>query len=91
MPVKIRQLEELATEMVGDSGSPNLYFVTEEGRGVILVSRDFDAAYDCWRFLPRNIETTLEDRKIGVICSTELVSDNSNMLGTYDNSHMVTR
>jgi hypothetical protein len=88
--MKIRQLEKLACEVIGDGGSPNLYFVTESGRGVILVSRDFDAAYDCWRFLPRSIETTLEDRKIGVICSTEPEEDDSKKLVTRDDSRMVT-
>jgi len=84
---KIRQLEELASEVIGDGGSPNLYFVTEAGRGVILVSRDFDVAYDHWRHMPRSIETSLEDRKIGTICSTQPVEDGSKELTTYDDSY----
>jgi hypothetical protein len=87
--MRIKKLEELASEVIGDGLSPNLYFVTEEGRGVILVSRDFDAAYDCWRFLPRSIETTLEDRKFGVICSTQPEEEGSKKLRTYDDSRMV--
>jgi hypothetical protein len=88
---KIRQLEELASEVIGDNGSPNLYFVTEAGRGVILVSREFDVAYDHWRHMPRSIETSLEDRKIGTICSTTPYEDGSTTLVTYDDSHMVKR
>lgn len=88
--MKTPQLEALASEVIGDGQSPNLYFVTVAGRGVILVSREFDTAYDCWRFLPRSIETTLEDRKIGVICSTEPIEEGSKKLVTHDDSRMVT-
>ena len=75
--MRIKSLEELARDMVGDGGSPNVFFVcTFEGkrksRGVIMITRDFQYAYECWSKLSRrNHESTLEDRKWGVICSVE--------------------
>jgi hypothetical protein len=85
---RIELLEGLASQVIGDGQKPNLYFVTVEGN-VVLVSRDFDIAYDHWRYLPRNVETALEDRLIGVICSTEPVEDGAKQLVTYDDSRMV--
>ena len=74
------QLEDMARDMVGDNGSPNLYFVSIHGpgeprTGIFLVTSDFDVAYDAWRKLPRDTETALEDRQTGTIASTEPESD----------------
>ena len=87
---RIELLEGLASQLIGDGQSPNLYFVSVKGN-CVLVSREFDTAYDYWRFLPRNIETSLEDRQIGVICSTEPVEEGATKLITYDDSRMVKR
>lgn len=87
--MRIKQLETLASNVIGDGKSPNLYFVSEFSKGVVMVSRDFDAAYSYWKSLPRTIETSLEDRKIGVICSTCPVADGAAKLVTYDDSQMV--
>ena len=87
--MKIKKLEDLAREMVGDGKSPHLYFVSIEHKGVVLVSRDFEPAYEYWKSLPRNIETMLEDRHVGVICSTEPQAEGSTRLVTYDDSRMV--
>ena len=82
---RIELLEKLASELVGDGKSPNLYFVTVEGN-CVLVSIDFDVAYDYWKYLPRDVETALEDRFAGIICSTEPIEDGSKQLITYDDS-----
>lgn len=82
---RIELLEGLASQLIGDGQTPNLFFVTIAGN-VQLITREFDTAYDYWRFLPRNIETTLEDRLTGVICSTEPIEDGSTKLVTYDDS-----
>lgn len=81
---RVEQLEKLARDVVGDSGSPNLYFVSD-AKGVIMVTKDLDAAHEAWRNLPRNKESSLEDRKTGVLASTEPVDDTPGArLVTYD-------
>lgn len=69
--MKIKALEQYASEKIGDGKSPNLYFVSEGKLGVVLITRFFDVAYKYWFGLSRVKETSLEDRKFGVICSTE--------------------
>jgi hypothetical protein len=65
------RLNQLASELVGDGKSPNLYFVTEAGR-VLTVTTDGRTAYLQWRALAnRRIECGLEDREHGVVCSVE--------------------
>jgi hypothetical protein len=86
---RIELLEGLASQVIGDGQTPNLYFVTVQGN-VVLVTREFDQAYDYWRYLPRNVETSLEDRLIGCICTTEPIEDGSTQLVTHDDSRMVT-
>ena len=83
--MQIKQLNTLATEMVGDGQSPNLFFVSIKGN-IMLVTPEFDTAYDYWRFMPRDVETALEDRQNGVLASTEPVEDESNRLVTYDDA-----
>lgn len=84
--MKIPFLEEIATRAIGDGQSPNLFFVSMDREGVMMISRDFYHAYSYWKGLPKNIETALEDRLWGVICSTEPKSETDPTLVTYDDS-----
>lgn len=70
--MKIEQLNALASEMIGDNGDPNVFFVTLAA-DVVLITVDFQEAYDKWFALSRRtgIESALEDRKTGVICSMQ--------------------
>ncbi len=61
------ELEKLAREMVGDGKDPNWFFVSDS-KGIALVTRDFNAAYAFWLSLPRNADSSLEDRKTGTLC-----------------------
>lgn len=75
--------------MVGDNGNPNTFFVTDK-RGTFLVTTDFPAAYRAWAALPRNEESSLEDRKIGTIATTTPESDAPHArLVTYDDSRHI--
>lgn len=73
---RLEVLEKLARELVGDGKSPNLFFVSCEGN-IILISRDFDVAYEKWlqHADQRDHESALEDRQTGVIASVEPESD----------------
>ena len=82
---RIKELEQVATALVGDGKSPNLFFVTHKG-ACIHISRSGDSAYRVWQDLPRNTESTLEDRKVGTLCSTE--PDERGKLRTYDDYAM---
>lgn len=73
-PRRILDLEDLARRLVGDGKAPNLFFVSRQGT-ILSVTRDFDAAYAQWAALPRNQESTLEDRRTGVLASVEPESD----------------
>ena len=77
--MKIKSLNELATEIVGDGKSPNLFFVTLKGN-TITVTTDFNLAYRQWRRLAmehgKSGEACLEDRKWGEICGWALTDDN---------------
>jgi hypothetical protein len=68
---KIGFIEDIARAHVADGKSPNLFFVSQEGVN-ILITRDWEIAYNAWIYLPWNVDTALEDRKWGVICSNEL-------------------
>lgn len=77
MKTKIKPLQTLATDMVGDGKNPNLFFVTEQGI-TITVTRDFNLAYRQWETLAHTypqIESVLEDRQWGTICSVEPRND----------------
>ena len=87
---KIESLEAMAREMVGDGQSPNLFFVSIEGV-IVTVTRDFGLAHRQWQSLSRSQETALEDRKFGVICSTEPQDGNSKKLATWDDSQSFLR
>jgi len=64
---KIPALEALASEMVGDGQTPNVFFVTVEGR-VSLVTRSVRLAYETWsRLHVLHRESAIEDRINGTI------------------------
>lgn len=92
--MKVTELNKLATTMVGDSGKPNVFFVSLMSN-VVMVTTDFQAAYSHWKKLARcqrEKESTLEDRRYGVICSVE--PDENPMvkrLRVYDDSMMFIR
>jgi len=79
--------------MVGDGGSPNVFFVTRQG-DVLLISLDFDAAYSFWKSISRNMEyeTGLEDRQYGTLAAVEPRDDADDApLIRYDDTHMLRR
>lgn len=86
--MKVKALERYASEKVGDGKSPNLYFVSEQGMGVVLVTRFFDVAYDYWTKLSRVKFTSLEDRWFGVICSTHKAPKGPFRFETTDDSNL---
>jgi len=73
---RIQALETLATEMVGDGGKPNIFFVSVEG-DIILITRLFEPAYEVWKRYSRkkDRETALEDRHHGTLASVEPEDD----------------
>ncbi len=76
-PRAIKELQALATEMVGDSNAPDLFFVTDQGV-VVTVTRCFETAYAdyhrlAWRW--PLVECALENRTIGCLASVEPESD----------------
>lgn len=69
--MKIKQLNQLATEMVGDGKSKNIFFFTVKG-DVQLIGIDIDVVYKAWTdFVMSNprVEAMIEDRKNGVVAS----------------------
>lgn len=86
--MRIKAIEELPRDMVGDGKRPNVFFVSTVKDGVILMARSFTTAYQVWKGLPRDIETMLEDRLTGVICDTSPIEDGSKQLRTYDDHRM---
>ena len=85
--MKIKFLEKLASEKIGDSGKPNLFFVSVEPHGVVLISREFDVSYNYWRNLPKNVESALEDRQFGCICTVEPKEEGGKLI-EFDDSEM---
>jgi hypothetical protein len=83
-----RILKELPRDMVGDNGSPNVYFVTDCG-ATVTVTLDGLTAYAHWRRLadrrPR-VECALEDRKFGCMASVEPREENSTDLVVIDDT-----
>lgn len=87
-PSKIKQLETLAREMVGDGQAPELFFVTDQGV-VTTITRDFSLAYRDWQSIARSglrRECALEDRRFGCIASVEPEEDGSSKLVVRDDS-----
>lgn len=73
-PKKIKQLEELARDTVGDGTAPDLYFVTDRGT-VVTVTRSLVLAYRHFRELARRdfprLACALENRTYGVLASLD--------------------
>lgn len=70
-PLKITELERLASDRIGGGRYPILHFVTDQG-SVVTVTRDFDVAYEHWKsLLGRDAESALESSDYGVVCSRE--------------------
>ena len=84
---KFPQLNKLASEMIGDGKTPNLFFVSYEGN-IITVSISFHYAYEHWKTLAnmKDKECSLEDRKHGTIASIEQSEDNPHKLIKIDES-----
>lgn len=72
-----------ASKMVGDGQFPNVFFVTL-GDSTFLMTENFNEAYVTWRALPIVLESTLEDRLYGVVCSNE--PDEDGIMQRYDDS-----
>lgn len=84
--MKIESLEAIARDMVGDGKRPNVFFVSLEPLGIVMITRDFQAAYQYWKGLSRSAETSLEDRQTGVICSNEPLCELDKRLHVIDDS-----
>ena len=82
----VQRLNQLATEMVGDGGDPDVFFVTDKGN-VVTVSTSYAVARAHWEKLrdrfPR-AECALENRNYGVISSVEPHEDDSTRLVVRD-------
>ena len=65
-------LDAIATSMVGDGKSPNLFFVSDD-KGVIMVTPSFEIAYIYYRSCTKRHfgEIALEDRAHGGVASVE--------------------
>lgn len=77
---RIEALEAIARDMVGDGQTPDVFFVSDEGR-IVAIETDAQRAYDRWRELaarsPRK-ESALENRTYGVLASVEPKDDSPN-------------
>ena len=75
MTQRIERLEKMASDLIGDGKSPNLFFVTQGGN-VILVTQRKDFAVSAWEAIATlREESAVEDRKTGVLYSVEPESD----------------
>ena len=84
--MRIQELERMASKMIGDGKSPDLFFVTQKG-DVQLIAQDFRVAYRYWKSLPRNCESSLESRGFGCIGSNE-PDEETGLLVFHDDSEM---
>jgi len=77
---KIKELETLARDLVGDDKTPDLFFVSRNGV-IVAVDTCGNAAHKRWREIsaqsPR-VECALENRTYGVLSSVEPESDADN-------------
>lgn len=89
---RLKILNDLPVNMVGDGGSPNVFFVSLEGN-VLLISLDFNVSYHFWRLISskRDKDTTLEDRQHGVLASVEPEEEGSDKLIRIDDTEMLIR
>lgn len=71
------ELEEIARNIIGDGKSPDVFFVSVNGK-VKHVSLDFKTAYSLWKdeTSAAVCETALENRQYGVIACLEPEYDN---------------
>lgn len=80
------ELDTLATKLVGDGKSPNLFFVSalaegstnEEESIVLTVTNEIGVAYNHWRKLASSCPSRmpmLEDRQYGVMASVDRNED----------------
>jgi len=60
----LEELEDLARQLVGDQGAPNVFFVTDKRGTVVAVILEEEAAL---RFAQRNGSAAVEDRSTGVV------------------------
>lgn len=65
--MKVKEMNDMPVNMVGDGQKPNVFFVSTTKLGVVLITRYFDIAYNAWRELSRYHHSMLEDRSYGVI------------------------
>lgn len=88
---RLKILNDLPVNMVGDGESPNVFFVSLEGN-VVLISLDFDVSYLFWKHISNKLahETSLEDRQHGTLASVEPIEDGSDKLVRIDNTDMLT-
>jgi hypothetical protein len=88
-PIRIEALENIARTMVGDGGRPDLFIVCDRGV-VVTITRQFDIAYHHWQELAERmplVESSIENRRYGVIASVEPIDDDSPKLVVRDDSH----
>jgi len=69
----VEELDALPVNMVGDSGTPNVFFVSADGH-VMMITLDVVAAYRYWEALSigNRRPTALEDRQTGVLASVDI-------------------
>jgi len=85
---RIPEFERLATEMVGDDKTPDVFFVSVQGV-CVLITTDFTAAYGYWESIshePYTKETALENRS-GTVASIAPKDDDDNTLVKRDDGH----
>lgn len=86
-PRKIEPLEALARTMVGDGGTPNVFFVTVQGV-VITITRNFHVAYEQWQaYACLNDVCALEDRRNGTLASVDDDEENPGKRIRIDDTH----
>lgn len=87
--MRVKELDNLASNVIGDSKAPELHFVSSGKLGVVTVSRDFDVAYSHFRrlLIETSGECCLESRSWGVVATREPKEDGSKTLVTTDWSH----
>jgi len=88
--MRIALVEGLASQLVGDGQEPNVYFVSVKGE-CELITIHGDVAYDYWLHLPRNVETSLEDRLTGTLADTAPADDDDPRLITQDDYKQFTQ
>lgn len=64
---KATELDELAKEMIGDGGTPNLFFVSSLGRGRLTCTAIFREGRDASRFYSETNADAIEDRSNGEV------------------------